>query len=73
MRIHILTLFPNMFTGPFNESIIKRAVERGLVDISIYNIRDCTSDKHHIVDDYPYGGGPGMVLKPEPIFETVER
>jgi tRNA (guanine37-N1)-methyltransferase len=61
-----------MFTGPFNESIIKRAVERGLVNISIYNIRDCTSDKHHIVDDYPYGGGPGMVLKPEPIFETVE-
>jgi len=72
MHIHILTLFPNMFTGPFNESIIKRAVERGLVNISIYNIRDCTSDKHHIVDDYPYGGGPGMVLKPEPIFETVE-
>ncbi|MFA5374765.1 MAG: tRNA (guanosine(37)-N1)-methyltransferase TrmD [Dehalococcoidia bacterium] len=72
MHIHILTLFPNMFTGPFNESIIKRAVERGLVDISIYNIRDCTSDKHHVVDDAPYGGGPGMVLKPEPVFETVE-
>jgi tRNA (guanine37-N1)-methyltransferase len=72
MQIHILTLFPNMFTGPFNESIIKRAVERGLVNISIYNIRDYTSDKHHIVDDYSYGGGPGMVLKPEPIFEAVE-
>ena len=72
MHIHILTLFPNMFTGPFNESIIKRAVERGLVKISIYNIRDYTSDKHHVVDDYSYGGGPGMVLKPEPIFEAVE-
>ncbi|MFA5367155.1 MAG: tRNA (guanosine(37)-N1)-methyltransferase TrmD [Dehalococcoidia bacterium] len=72
MHIHILTLFPNMFTGPFNESIIKRAVERGLVEISIHNIRDYTSDKHHVVDDYSYGGGPGMVLKPEPIFEAVE-
>jgi tRNA (guanine37-N1)-methyltransferase len=72
MRIHILTLFPNMFTGPFNESIIKRAVEGGLVDLSIYNIRDHTSDKHHVVDDYSYGGGPGMVLKPEPVFEAVE-
>jgi tRNA (guanine37-N1)-methyltransferase len=61
-----------MFTGPFNESIIKRAVERGLVEISIHNIRDYTSDKHHVVDDYSYGGGPGMVLKPEPIFEAVE-
>jgi tRNA (guanine37-N1)-methyltransferase len=61
-----------MFTGPFNESIIKRAVERGLVKISIYNIRDYTSDKHHVVDDYSYGGGPGMVLKPEPIFAAVE-
>ena len=72
MHIHILTLFPGMFTGPFNESIIKRAVERGLVNISIYNIRDYTSDRHHIVDDYSYGGGPGMVLKPEPIFAAVE-
>lgn len=72
MHIHILTLFPSMFTGPFNESIIKRAVERGLVDISIHNIRDYTSDKHHVVDDYSYGGGPGMVLKPEPIFAAVE-
>ena len=72
MHIHILTLFPNMFTGPFNESIIKRAVERSLVKISIHNIRDYTSDRHHTVDDYSYGGGPGMVLKPEPIFEAVE-
>ena len=72
MRIHILTLFPNMLSGPFSESIIKRAVDRGLVEIAIYNIRDYTSDRHHVVDDYPYGGGQGMVLKPEPIFAAVE-
>ena len=72
MRIHILTLFPAMFSGPFSESIVKRAVDQGLVEISIYNIRDYTSDKHHVVDDSPYGGGPGMVLKPEPIFKAVE-
>ena len=72
MHIHIFTLFPKMFTGPFDESIIKRAAERGLVKITIYNVRDYTSDKHHIVDDYSYGGGPGMVMKPEPIFEAVE-
>jgi tRNA (guanine37-N1)-methyltransferase len=71
MKIHILTLFPDMFAGPFGDSIIKRAVEQGLVDIDIYNIRDYTRDKHHIVDDSPYGGGPGMVLKPEPLFEAV--
>ena len=72
MRIHILTLFPNMLSGPFSESIIKRAVDRGLVEIVIYNIRDYTSDRHHVVDDYPYGGGQGMVLKPEPISVAVE-
>jgi len=72
MRIHILTLFPAMFSGPFSESIVKRAVDQGLVEISIYNIRDYTSDRHHVVDDSPYGGGPGMVLKPEPIFKAVE-
>ena len=72
MQIHIFTLFPKMFTGPFDESIIKRAAEQGLVKITIYNVRDYTSDKHHIVDDYSYGGGPGMVMKPEPIFEAVE-
>jgi len=72
MKIHILTLFPGMFVGPLSESIIKRAVDRGLVEIAIHNIRDYTSDRHHVVDDYPYGGGPGMVLKPEPLFEAVE-
>jgi tRNA (guanine37-N1)-methyltransferase len=61
-----------MFVGPFSESIVKRAIDRGLVEIAIHNIRDYTSDRHHVVDDYPYGGGPGMVLKPEPLFEAVE-
>jgi tRNA (guanine37-N1)-methyltransferase len=72
MDIHILTLFPGMFRGPFEESIVKRALERGLVRIHIHNIRDYTRDRHHTADDYPYGGGPGMVMKPEPIFEAVE-
>ncbi len=72
MRIDILTLFPQMFDSPFGTGIFKRAVDQNLVRVNIHNIRDCTHDKHHIVDDYPYGGGAGMVLKPEPIFETVE-
>ena len=72
MRIDILCLFPEMFVSPFDQSIIKRAREQGLVDIVTHNIRDYTHDKHHTVDDYPYGGGPGMVLKPEPIFEASE-
>jgi tRNA (guanine37-N1)-methyltransferase len=72
MRIDIITLFPNMFSGPFAESIIKRAIDRQLVSIAIHNLRDHTWDKHHVVDDYPYGGGPGMVLKPEPLFAAVE-
>jgi len=72
LRIDILTLFPEMFPGPFGASIIKRAVDGGLVSLNIYNIRDYTHDKHHTVDDYAYGGGAGMILKPEPIFEAVE-
>lgn len=72
MRIDILSLFPNMFSGPFEEGIIKRARERGLVDIRIVNIRDYTTDRHRTADDRPFGGGPGMVLKPEPIFAAVE-
>ena len=72
MRIDILTLFPEMFTGPLSESMIKRARERGLVDVQIHNIRDFTHDKHRTADDRPFGGGPGMVLKPEPVFECVE-
>jgi tRNA (guanine37-N1)-methyltransferase len=72
MRIDILTLFPEMFAGPFSSSIMKRAADRGLIDIHLHNIRDYTHDKHHVVDDSPYGGGAGMVLKPEPVFEAIE-
>jgi tRNA (guanine37-N1)-methyltransferase len=72
VRIDILTLFPQMFDAPFMAGIFQRAISQGLVTVNIYNIRDYTHDKHHIVDDYPYGGGAGMVLKPEPIFEAVE-
>jgi tRNA (guanine37-N1)-methyltransferase len=72
MHFDIFTLFPDMFQGPFSESILKRAQERGLLSIALHNIRDATTDKHHIVDDYPYGGGAGMVMKPEPIFTAVE-
>jgi tRNA (guanine37-N1)-methyltransferase len=72
MHFDIFTLFPDMFQGPFTESILKRAQERGLLSIALHNIRDITTDKHHIVDDYPYGGGAGMVMKPEPIFAALE-
>ncbi|MGB4095310.1 MAG: tRNA (guanosine(37)-N1)-methyltransferase TrmD, partial [Bacteroidales bacterium] len=72
MRIDILTLFPEMFTSPFNESIIKRAKNKGLVEIYIHNIRDFSNDKHKRVDDYPYGGEPGMVMMIEPIANAIE-
>ncbi len=72
MRIDILTLFPEMFQSPFGFGILKRAIDRGLVNVNLHNIRDYTHDKHRTVDDYPYSGGPGMLLKPEPIFEAVE-
>jgi tRNA (guanine37-N1)-methyltransferase len=72
MHFDIFTLFTDMFQGPFSESILKRAQERGLLSIALHNIRESTKDKHHVVDDYPYGGGAGMVLKPEPIFAAVE-
>jgi tRNA (guanine37-N1)-methyltransferase len=72
VHIDILTLFPQMFEVPLDTSILKRAIDRKLVSIGIHNIRDFSQDKHHTVDDYPYGGGAGMVLKPEPIFEAVE-
>jgi tRNA (guanine37-N1)-methyltransferase len=72
MDIDILTLFPEVFQGIFNFGIFQRAIEQKLVSISVHNIRDYTHDKHHTVDDYPYGGGAGMVLKPDPVFEAVE-
>lgn len=71
MDIDILTLFPEAFQGVFSFSIFQRAIEQKLVSIAVHNIRDYTHDKHHTADDYPYGGGAGMVLKPEPIFEAV--
>ena len=72
MHFDIFTLFPGMFQGPFSESILKRAQEHALLSIALHNIRDATTDRHHIVDDYPYGGGAGMVMKPEPIFASIE-
>ena len=72
MHIDILTIFPEMFQSPFSTSILKRAIDQKLVSTGIHNIRDYTHDKHHTVDDYTFGGGAGMVLKPEPIFEAVE-
>jgi len=72
VQIDILTLFPQMFQSPLGTGIFKRATDRNLLDVKVHNIRDYTHDKHHTVDDYTYGGGAGMVLKPEPVFETVE-
>jgi tRNA (guanine37-N1)-methyltransferase len=72
MRIHIITLFPEICRAPLNESMMKRAQEHGALELRIHNLRDWTSDKHHVVDDAPFGGGQGMVMKPEPIFAAVE-
>ncbi|PWU24058.1 tRNA (guanosine(37)-N1)-methyltransferase TrmD [Candidatus Cerribacteria bacterium 'Amazon FNV 2010 28 9'] len=72
MRITILTLFPGMFTGFLSESIIKRAIEAGKIEINIINIRDFTSDKHHTTDQPPYGGGPGMIMMIEPIHRALD-
>ena len=72
MKIDVLTLFPAMFAGPLDESIIKRARESGRLDLAIHDLRDYAHDRHKKVDDRPFGGGPGMLLKPEPIFEAVE-
>jgi tRNA (guanine37-N1)-methyltransferase len=73
MRIDIISLFPDMFDGPFGVSIIKRAKDAALIDIGITNPRDFAYDKHRIVDDAPFGGGSGMVMKPEPIFRAIEH
>ncbi len=73
MKIDILTLFPEICRAPLSESMMKRAQENKIVDLRIRNLRDWTTDKHHIVDDAPFGGGQGMVMKPEPIFAAVEE
>lgn len=72
MKIDVLTLFPEMFSGVFNDSILKRAQERGAVQLNTVNFRDFSTNKHKKVDDYPYGGGAGMLLAPQPIFDAVE-
>ena len=72
MKIDVLTLFPAMFAGPLDESIIMRARKKGLLDLKIHQLRDWTHDRHKTVDDKPFGGGPGMLMKPEPLFEAVE-
>jgi tRNA (guanine37-N1)-methyltransferase len=72
MRIDIVTLFPEICRAPLSESIMKRAQENRIVELHIHNLRDWTTDKHHVVDDAPFGGGQGMVMKPEPIFAAVE-
>jgi tRNA (guanine37-N1)-methyltransferase len=73
MRFDVLTLFPNMFSSPFNESILGKATQKGLIEIRLINIRDFALDKHQVVDDTPYGGGQGMVMKVEPIARAIER
>ena len=72
MRFHVLTLFPEMFEGPLGYGILARAQKRGLLSVGLHNIRDFAHDRHSTVDDYPYSGGPGMVMKAEPLFEAVE-
>jgi tRNA (guanine37-N1)-methyltransferase len=72
MHIDIFTLFPATVRAPLDESILRRAQDRGILEIAVHNIRDATTDKHHVCDDVPYGGGAGMVMKPEPIFASVE-
>lgn len=72
MRFDVLTLFPGMFAGPLDESILRRAREAGLIEVVLHDLRDWATDRHRTVDDYPFGGGAGMVMKPEPLFAAVE-
>jgi tRNA (guanine37-N1)-methyltransferase len=72
MRFDVLTLFPDLFQGYFTQSLLKLAIERGLVEINLWNIRDWAQGKHKSVDDRPFGGGPGMVIMPDPVFDCVE-
>ena len=72
MRFHVLTLFPGMFAGPFDEGVVGRARSKGLIEVALHDVRDHAHDRHRTVDDYSFGGGPGMVMKPGPVFEAVE-
>ncbi|MDP3260548.1 MAG: tRNA (guanosine(37)-N1)-methyltransferase TrmD, partial [Thermodesulfovibrionales bacterium] len=73
MKFDVITIFPEIFNAYLNESILKRAAERNIIEVKVHNLRDFTTDRHRTVDDYPYGGGPGMVMKPEPFFSAVEH
>ena len=72
MRFDVITIFPGMFAPVFNQGVVGRAIERGLIELYSHDLRDYTHDRHRQVDDMPFGGGPGMVIKPEPVFEAVE-
>jgi tRNA (guanine37-N1)-methyltransferase len=72
MRVDVVSIFPEMLEGPLNTSVIGRARERGLLEANVHDLRDWTHDRHRTTDDYPFGGGPGMVMKPEPVYEAVE-
>src|SRR5512139_1862723 len=72
MRFDIFTLFSGIFESPLQESMLKRAIESGRLDVQLHNIRDYAAGRHQVTDDYPYGGGGGMVMKPEPVFTAVE-
>ena len=72
MVFDVLTIFPGMFSSPLSESLVKKALDKGVLEIRIRNLRDYAEDKHRMTDDYPYGGGAGMVMKPEPIFDAIE-
>ena len=72
MKFDIVTIFPRMVEGPLAEGIVARAIAKGLLDVRVHDLRDFTTDRHRVVDDVPFGGGPGMVLKPEPLFAAVE-
>ena len=73
MRFDVVTIFPGMVKGPLEEGIVGRAIEGGLLDVAVHDLREFTTDRHRVVDDMPFGGGPGMVLKPEPLFRAVAR
>jgi tRNA (guanine37-N1)-methyltransferase len=73
LKIDVVTIFPKMVEAPLAEGIVARAIARGIVDVRVHDLRDFTADRHRVVDDMPFGGGPGMVLKPEPLFVAVDR
>jgi tRNA (guanine37-N1)-methyltransferase len=73
MKFDVVTIFPRMFDAPLTDGVVARGVQAGLVDVVVHDLRDFTTDRHRVVDDVPYGGGPGMVLKPEPLFEAVDH